>query len=120
MSIQDTRLLLLQAYDEGMINGDYIYLGNDDSYLLSGDEILHRHEVSDRLLYEGFITVLPELPSGPNWDQLREDVIEAFDDPKFEGYSHVEDPVNVHDYAGILDSSFSHRFVSCMLLHIME
>ena len=100
MATRDTRHFLTLAHDEDMINGEYIFLGNEIPSNPNQLEVTYRADLKNVILYEGFITIRPKTPSGPAWNQLQEDVIEAFSDPRFDGQEHTDNPSDVHIYAG--------------------
>ena len=57
-------------------------------------------EAGDRMedaqkAYQGLISANVRTPTGPAWDEFRDQVIDAFDDPKFDSYNHTDDPAMV-------------------------
>ena len=111
MGTLDTYVFMTLAYDEGMINGEYVFLGND--LISNPDEMpdIHRPELAKVVLFEGFITIRPTAPSGPAWIQFQEDVVETFNDSHFDGYEYTNDPDTVSTYAGLLCLYLSYVFM---------
>ena len=57
-----------------------------------------------------------KVPSGPEWDAFRRDVIKEFASPKFDGWDHIDENASfelVGDHAGVF---FSHE-ISYFLIH---
>ncbi len=102
MSTEEFRMLLLTAYDEGMLNGDYIFYGADLKRALLVNPT-YRPNISNSLLFEGVLCRSQIEYSGTAWQQLREDTVQAFTtNPVFADYQHQRPytPDDVSSYAG--------------------
>ena len=86
MGASEIRMVLLTAYDEGMLNGEYIFLGNE-MYTYLDEQYSYRGEVSNDVLFQGFLEVTPQEASGDAWEQLAEEIVQGFADPHFDGYN---------------------------------
>ena len=86
MYASEIRMVLLTAYDEGMLNGDYIFLSNEMYTYISKSQD-YRSDITNDVLFEGFLMVSPQEVSGEAWEQLEEEIIQAFADPHFDGYN---------------------------------
>ena len=51
-------------------------------------ETTFRPEVGKEI-YEGIIDFEVSAPSGPNWDAFRQEVIDEFQEPKFDDWPHI-------------------------------
>ncbi len=102
MYAYNKRAFLADAYDAGMINGEYVFFGNELATIT--DEVPgYRPDLNDELLFEGFLYLAPSTPSGPRFDQFATDVVASFDDPLFDGFDHTNSTEDVSMYAGEFD-----------------
>lgn len=97
----DVRMFLISALDEGMMNGQYVFLGIDVAYL-PYTTFDYRPEV-DHLIYTGLVTCQFRKNYGPEYDVFARRVIEAFETPAFASVPHLPltaDIEQVEVYAG--------------------
>ncbi len=95
------RNFLISAYDIGMMNGKYVYIGIDLEYLIKV-KFNYRPEL-DKYIYNGMIRTASRKNAGPEYDAFSQRVIKAFQHPHFEGYSHLPLTANISEinsYAG--------------------
>ncbi len=83
----DMRNLMIIAYDEGMLNGEYAFVTHEYGVEL-GVKKSYRPEL-DHILYDGLIAVGVKLPSGPVYDAFLGDVIKEFQDERFDHLPHL-------------------------------
>ncbi len=93
--------MLIMAMDEGMIDGQYAFMSNEALIYINKPQ-WYRPEV-DSIIINGMIGIGVANPSGTQWDHFRQQVIDAFQDVRFENLTHLPpgaylDDVNV--YAG--------------------
>ena len=43
----------------------------------------------DKVIYDGLLAMDITVPSGPEWDQFRQNIIDAFQDPRFDHLDHL-------------------------------
>ncbi len=97
----DMRNMLIMAMDEGMMNSHYAFVTNEFGIVV-GAEYNYRPEV-DSVIYDGLISIGVWRPSGPVYDQFRQDVIDAFQEPMFDHLPHPGPNAHVDEvdvYAG--------------------
>ena len=97
----DVRNILISAYEENMLNGNYVFIGIEINYIIF-DKFEFRPEL-DSVIYSGLLDINPKVPSGEAYDKFRREVIEAFQDPRFRGWPHLSltaDIEEVNLYAG--------------------
>ncbi len=97
------RNFLLSAYDEGMLGGDYVFIGRY-SILVTTMISNYRPEM-DSYLYNGFLSVELVTHTGPKRKEFARQVIRGLQHSKFSQYAHLSssaDPDQVGDYAGNL------------------
>ncbi len=100
----DMRNMLISAYDVGMLNGEYAFMTLEYGLTIMDIPQTFRPELDD-FIYDGLLALGPSWPSGSAWDGFRQDVINTFQDPRFDHLPHL--PLNasidqVHNYAGML------------------
>lgn len=96
----DFRNMLIMAMDEGMLNGEYVFMCNEFSVEIV--EQKYRPDV-DPIIYKGILAIGVSRPSGREWDEYRQDVIDAFQDPRFDGFPHLSADADIDEvdvYAG--------------------
>ncbi len=97
----DFRNFLISAYDENMLNGDYVIIGSDFEYLLYTKQT-YRPKLDD-VIYNGVINRSIRKGSGPIYQKFLQDVIKDFQHPNFDSYPHLSldaDPGEIDFYAG--------------------
>ncbi len=97
----DLRNMLIIAYDEGMLNGDYAFIGSETNIGV-GQEWSYRPEM-DQYIFNGVLGVGVKSPSGPEYDALLQRTIDAFQDPVFADVPHLGPTASIEDvnvYAG--------------------
>ncbi len=95
------RNLLLSAYDEGMLGGDYVFAAQYSMYL-STIKSTYRPEL-DKVLYNGLLSLENVVHTGPRRQQFARMVIKALQHPKFAHLPHLPPtagPDEVGDFAG--------------------
>ncbi len=95
------RNLLLSAYDEGMLRGDYVFIAQY-STILTTLKSTYRSEL-DPILYNGLLSIDLPIHQGLARDKFARKVIEALQHPKFSHVPHLPPTANpdlVGDYAG--------------------
>ncbi len=98
---KDIRSILIVAHDEGMLNGDYVFFsGNEDVTDILTTPQTYRPDM-DGVIYNGLLARVKVEASGPRYDQFRQDVIDTFQDPRFDHLPHLPpdaelDDVNEH------------------------
>lgn len=101
MYAADLRNLLIAAMDEGMLNGHYVFVTNEFSIEI-GLEQAYRPE-ADPIIFNGLMAMGVHQPSGEDYDTFRQDVIDVFQDPRFDHLPHIGNDAqldDVHVYAG--------------------
>ncbi len=98
MHNRERRVFLILANDEGMMNGEYIFYGQTTEDIINYP--WYQREVDILPLLVGFITVDPPAFTGPAWDQLAADVLQAYDDPHFDGQKRIDNINDVVSFAG--------------------
>ena len=66
---------------------------------------VYRPELADDIIWNGFITIDPYQPSGPEWDAFADGVVAALKDPMWASFPYVEanmSPDDVSSFAGNL------------------
>ncbi len=99
----DLRNMLICAYDVEMLNGQYAFLTIESQI----NSIVNKSQVfrseMDAIIYEGLMAIGITRPSGEAWDHFRQDVIDAFQDPRFDHLPHLPPDASigqVNTYAG--------------------
>jgi atrial natriuretic peptide receptor A len=95
---KDILQFLLSAYDEGMLNGEYVFIVLDAEKVPPAND---RPEIA-KLAYSGLISANVRTPSGEEWEKFQLAVRESFADEKFKDYPILgpNDDIDVH--AGLL------------------
>lgn len=97
----DMRVALIIAKDEGMMNGEYAFVGSSFAPTVT-KKYGYRPEVGPEL-YEGMLNREVWTPNGPEWDEFCAKIIDSFSDPTFDGWPKLQpgdDPSEVHIFAG--------------------
>lgn len=97
----DMRNALIIAKDEGMMNGEYAFIGSSFGPTVN-KKYAYRPEIGAEL-YNGMFNREIWTPYGPEWVMFTEKVIDRFNDPTFDGWSKLkpgDDPSLVNVYAG--------------------
>ncbi len=110
----DLRLILITALDLGMMNGEYVFITNEFALDTIGTKQTYRPE-ADEFIFNGMLALGPLEPSGPHVDTFKQNVIDAFQDPRFNHLPHLPpdaaiDQVNV--YAGNIHSHDDNKMKS--------
>ncbi len=98
----DLRNMLITAHEEGMFNGQFVFVAFEFSVDL-GASWAYRPELTDDIVYENLIVVGLHKPSGPKYESFLHAVIRAFQDPVFDNWQHIPpttDINNIDVYAG--------------------
>ncbi len=96
----DLRNMLLTALDLDMMNGEFVFLTNEPVLGIVNEPQTYRPE-DDDIIYQGILAVGILHPSGPDWDQFTQKVIDSFEHPQFANLPHVTSPKDTTIYAGI-------------------
>ena len=99
MYYREIRVFQINAYDEGMINGEYIYFGNEMIGILNQTSTF-MPDIDNDVIFEGFFSLTPRMEPSPLWDQLQIDIVAAFNDSRFDGYDVIDSVDEVDEYAG--------------------
>ncbi len=97
----DIRNFLLTAMENDMLNGEYAFVTIETLIAIEA-EPSYRPDIGSEL-YHGLLGVAVSNPSGPEYDQFRQKVIDAFQHPIFAnetGLPPDADIDQVHAYAG--------------------
>ncbi len=84
---------MISAREVGMLNGEY-------AFACLWDNITPSHPA-----FHGVIGIATRKPSSPEFTEFLYKVLDAFDDPRFDGFPHIgrdTDVKTIHVYAGIL------------------
>ncbi len=99
----DMRIMLISAYDVGLLNGDYAFLTLEYTLTIMDTPQTYRPDVDD-IIYDGLLALGPSWPSGGAWDNFRQDVIDMLQDSRFDYLPHIPAEASVDDvdnYAGL-------------------
>ncbi len=99
----DLRNILIVALDLGMMNGEYVFITNENIILTSmGIEQTYRPEADD-IIYNGVLGMGNIQPSGPEYDTFRQAVIDEFQNARFDHLPHLSADASIDEvnmYAG--------------------
>lgn len=107
------RITLVTAYEEGMYNGEYMFLGleaNPDDA-----EIIYKPEIARDMLWQGFINMVETYRLSDKFQQFKNDCILAFRTINQESDAFLE-PDDITQNTGM--SSHSIKFHSYPLYHV--
>ncbi len=97
----DYRSFLISAMDEGMLNGEYVFISIYTMYVTSV-QYEYRPE-ADAVIYQGIISTDLRTNTGAEYDRFARRVIDRLQDPRFDDYDHLPptaDISQVDNYAG--------------------
>ena len=82
--------------------GEYVFASPENT-AISALSTSYRPELTNEL-WNGLITMEPYRPTGSEWDQFAQDVIDEFQEPEWDVMPHLDANAPIHDvpvYAGI-------------------
>lgn len=100
----DQENILYTSLEEGMINGEYVFLVIGQAGIILKDHYPYKTE-ADRHICEGLLGTDESLPSGSKFDTYLEEVIKELQNPVFANLSHLPPTApkeHVHIAAGML------------------
>ena len=96
---RDVRVFQINAYREGMVNGEYVFFGNEMIGILN-QTATFMPDIDNDVIFEGFFSLTPRIEPSALWDQLKIDIIDAFSDSRFDDYDVIDSVEDVDQYAG--------------------
>lgn len=73
MYMSDLRNFLITCYEEGLMNGEYVFLGYESAYY-PDVQMVYRPELTDTILKQGLIAILADDVTGATWDKFTADI----------------------------------------------
>ncbi len=114
----DQRNMLISAYDAGMINGDYAFLTSEYGVTTNLGTVQTFRPELDEVIFQGLLALGPLWPSGPTWNEFRQDVIDRLQDSHFDQLPHLPPDANidqVNNYAGrLFTQALTHALIHLM------
>ncbi len=111
------RNLLLSACDEGMLEGDYVFIGLWSTIPFTSTTYSYRPEM-DPFLYNGLLSIEVVLYKSSEIDRFARRAIEALQHPAFSHLPHLPataDPDEVGDYAGKVTLIYESIYCKCAI-----
>jgi hypothetical protein len=92
----DLRNILITALDLGMMNGEYVFIANEEMLAVVNTPQTYRPE-ADEVIYEALMAVGEREPSGQQYDTFRQQVIDELQHPQFDHLPHLPPDASMHE-----------------------
>lgn len=103
----DLRNMLITALDLDMMNGEYVFITTEFTLDIIGTPQTYRPE-ADEFIYEALMAIGVVTPSGPQYDNFRQQVIDQFQDPRFDHLPTLPPDASIDEVNVYAGTTFHH------------